>query len=58
MTYLLPAAILVMACLLEDGRPHWLELVLSNVCVVLFNRDFNLIPLPEVHFDRYIRYRA
>ena len=56
MTYLLPVAILVMAYLLEDGRPHWLELVLITVCVVLFNRDFSSIPLPEVDLDRYLRY--
>jgi len=54
MTYLLPVAILVMAYLLEDGRPHWLELVLITVCVVLFNRDFSSIPLPEVDLDRYL----
>ena len=56
MGYSLPVAIVVMAYLLEDGRPHWLELVLITVCVALFNRDFSPIPLPEVDLDRYNRY--
>ena len=45
-----------MTYLLEDGRPHWLELVLITVCVALFNRIFSPFPLPEVDLDRYLRY--
>jgi hypothetical protein len=56
MSYSLPVAIVVMAYLLEDGRPHWLELVLITVCVALFTRDFSPFPLPEVDLDRYNRY--
>jgi hypothetical protein len=55
-SYSLPVAILVLHYLVEDGRPHALELILIIAAVIVFNRLVYPIPLPDDGLERYLDY--
>jgi hypothetical protein len=54
--YSLPVVILVMHYLLEEGKPHVLELVFTTAAVIVFNRIVTYIPLPENNLNQYLNY--